>query len=417
MAIHRPRGLVVWVVATVIAAGCTALPAAPSTPIGGPTPAAGTPATPDPRPTPVADATPATTEVPVSAADLLWEEMPTLSDARIDGLLGFRGGYVAYGATGPESRPVAWLSPDGRDWSIVELAGLAPCGASAPTRGGYVTSGASDGDQVALVGARWPGGGQPCGDTWPAAWVISEGGMRLAEPPSGWQAMTGAADAVWTTPAGWETFVETDLRPAIWQSTDGLYWTGPTVVARGEATFVAAGSDPLGLRLMAVRTRPTGDEFEEQLLESTDGVAWRALDPDPSRDATIGRIVPPQVGSSRPWVLVTSREGEDAATMTSRNRRQWTSSPFPMPAVADLAVTRYGLLATGFVPCLDQGGTCPPQDRTQFLSTDGQHWTELGVSVPAAFSADGPAGVVALGRSTAKGTTKVWRMLDGTATP
>jgi hypothetical protein len=245
-------------------------------------------------------------------------------------------------------------------------------------------------------------------------WVTSDGReWQDAEAPVGWQGAYGQANGVWVTPDGWEAFTEVDLKAGLWRSQDGLTWQGPVSVPGPEANLAAAGSDPSGVRLMAVRVLPPGEEQVQQLLESSDGVDWKALVVPPGEDWAIQAIVPPSI-ERRAWVVITNRNGSDATVRTTLNRIHWTRMPFPMPAVEDIVPTRYGLIAIGKVPCLDTGGQCPAAHRTQFVSPDGLAWTKFTASVPAVHVADGPAGIIGIGQSTAMGKTKVWRLVDQT---
>jgi hypothetical protein len=232
-----------------------------------------------------------------------------------------------------------------------------------------------------------------------------------AETPVGWQGTYGGTNGVWTTPDGWEAFVGIDLEAALWQSRDGLTWQGPVSVQGPEPNLGAAGADPGGVRLMAVWVLPPGGEQVQQLLESSDGIDWTTLIGPPGDERAIQAIVPPSTGR-RAWVAVTNRYGSDAAVLTTVDRTQWTSAPFPMPAVEDVVPTRYGLFAIGRVPCLDTGGQCPAARWTQFVSPDGLSWTKLNESVPAVRVADGPVGVIGVGQSTGRGKTKVWRLVE-----
>jgi hypothetical protein len=361
---------------------------------------------------PTASPPPSFVVPPVSA--LHWETEAAIADSHIKGLIGFRDGYVAYGTTGPELRPAAWFSADGRSWKMTELAGLAPCADSEPSSAGYVTTGATNGDQVVLVGARWPGAGRLCGETWAAAWVTSNGlDWQAAEVPAAWQGSFEEADGIWATPSGWEAFIGTDLAATLWQSPDGLTWqSAPGIPNTPEAGLASVGSDPNGVGLMAVWTVPPGSDQVMRVLGSSDGSDWEPITLPPGEDWTIQKIVPPSSAWSGPWVVITNGSGHDAVVRTTVDLTRWTSAPFPMPAVEDMVPTRYGLLAVGIVPCTDMGGPCPAADRTQFVSQDGLAWTGLTTSVDAVRLADGPAGVIGVGQATEVGTTDVWRLVE-----
>jgi hypothetical protein len=238
-----------------------------------------------------------------------------------------------------------------------------------------------------------------CDGNW-STWASSDG-REWHESKLGLDYNDALEGRVLATVDGWELLMaERGLTTR--RSLDGSAWQAPLDVGFGPSGCCPnAGVSTDGTRLVA--------DHLGVLIASTDGRSWREVDPpfsppSPGGDAT-GKDWLEAVASptgSTPWVLVTSRrDGSDATSWTSTDLRTWAHASFALPAITNLSPTRLGLVATGSVPCTDSPVTsrpCPAVAPTQYLSTDGLTWSALGSSVDARYTADGPAGVIAIGR-------------------
>lgn len=348
----------VFVGACELASG-TQVPAGTSSAVASPTPPAVATSVPSPT----------ITEAPfesVAVAALHWQPLDGATAPGAGGLIGFRGGYVAYGTTEPFQNPVAFYSADGREWATVQLADLIPnCPGWGPdgdedVPDAEVRAGTSDGNQVMLAGARF----QPsnCSDSTvyqPMTWVSHDGrSWRRSEPldPPGAFRMLAA----WPTPTGWQGV---DQGSILWESPDAIRWSrslaGEPLVTTNLPSECAAGI----LNVAA----PTAT-----------GGLW---------------LVP---------------GGETVCT--SPDLRSWQSVKLSLPdygAVRSVVRTRYGFLALGWIECA--GGVengCPPDERLYFLSSDGNTWERLNVSEWIDHVADGPSGILGIGAGA------VWELAD-----
>jgi hypothetical protein len=344
---------------------------------------------------------------------LRWEPIGVIPERGASGIVSFDGGYVAYGGTDQQQRPVAWFSADGRDWASVELAGTVPCG-SDPEPAASVRHGASNGPQVVLVGSEWPEGSQPCDgtnsrNTRPVAWITSDGQTwQRSDPMQTSLVDWPTAHIVWAIPGGWEAAIGDASGPnVVWQSVGGRMWRQVAEIDYGEdARLVAAAANPDdGRRLMLVRRSLVYGEGAYLLLTSGDGQTWDEV-AHPVGDGW-GQywILPSSPRTQDPWVLIT---GDAASTVasTSLDLDAWEQQTVPMPAVEALARTRYGLLAIGWSP----EPVDVPSDYTTYVSADGLSWTRLESDVTWHSIADGPAGVLGLAWNGERAT--VWRLVD-----
>lgn len=369
---------------------------------------------------PVASLTPSTSPVPLPSpsgpvpATLRWEPIGVIPERGANGIVSFDGGYVAYGETDDQKRPVAWFSADGRDWASVQLAGTVPCGSN-PEPAATVRHGASNGPQVVLVGSEWPEGSQPCDgsnsrNTRPVAWITSDGREWQRSDPMQTSLVDDwpTAHIVWAIPGGWEAAIGDARGPNfIWQSLGGRMWRQVAEMDYGEdARLVAAAANPDdGRRLMLVGPTYVHGAIAYLLLTSGDGSTWDEV-AHPVGDGW-GQywILPGSPRTQDPWLVIT---GDAASTVvsTSFDLDVWGQKLVPMPAVAALARTRYGLLAIGWSP----EPVDLPSDYTTYLSADGLTWTRLESDVNLHSITDGPAGVLGLAWNGEQAT--VWRLVD-----
>jgi len=346
-------------------------------------------------------------------ATLRWEPIGVIPERGASGIVSFDGGYVAYGETDQQQRPVAWFSADGRDWASVELAGTVPCG-SDQWPAADVRDAASNGPQVVLVGSEWPEGSQPCDgtnsrNTRPVAWITSDGQTwQRSDPMQTSLVDWPTAHIVWAVPGGWEAAIGDASSPSVvWQSVGDRMWRQVAEIDYGEAArLIAAAANPDdGRRLMLVRQTYVHGASAYLLLTSGDGQTWDEV-AHPVGDGW-GQywILPGSPRTQVPWVVIT---GDAASTVvsTSVDLDAWEQQTVPMPAVEALARTRYGLLAIGWSP----EPVDVPSAYTTYLSADGLTWTRLESDVTLRSITDGPAGVLGLEWNGERVT--VWRLGD-----
>lgn len=308
---------------------------------------------------------PTVTESPFERVDptaLRWRSLDeaTAPDLDVLGLIGFRGGYVAFGGpANPFQEPLASYSADGRAWVTVSLAEWIP---NCPDWGpegdeevpdAEVWAGTSDGDQIVLTGALKDLTPSTCSGSSvvrPQTWISDDGrSWRRSE-----RIDAGGGNvrmlAAWPTPAGWQGV---DEAMHDWESTDGIRWSKPTTVEPRVTGTVPAECASGVLKVLAPTT--------------TAGL----------------------------W-LVPSGE----TMCTSSDLRSWRSVKLPLPdlgSVHSVVRTRYGFLALGSISCI--GIDCPPDERLglYYLSGDGLEWTRLDLGERVDSVAHGPSGTLGLG--------------------
>lgn len=368
---------------TVLAAACGA-EIAPTPP----TPPASSAASESASPTPTQVSSPTATE----PARLGWRRIGTLDNFRLRGLIGFDDGYVAYGTTYPEGWPGAWFSADGASWAQVELPSEASCPANAQASLD-TGAGATNGSAVVLLGVA-------CDGAW-MTWASSDG-RTWRESVLGPQRGDVNEGRVQAAAGGsWDLFL-TGSSMTMRQSTDGVAW-GPArdIGSKPSACCFKAGTTSDGTRLL-------GDHLG-WLVRSDDGTSWQDVvppyrPPSPGGAGNVGTdwlrgIVSPTDADAAPWILHTTRLNDegDASTWTSFDLETWEEGSVPLDEVLHMTATRFGYVATGVDRCVEE--PCPATARQQFRSPDGRAWAALDSSVHAFEITDGPAGVIALGRS------------------
>jgi hypothetical protein len=343
--------------------------------------------------------------VPVSA--LGWQEVGTIDDAGVLGIVAFDGGYVAYGAIGDYQEPVAWLSADGTAWERVPLADMVPnCPGWGPdgdesVPDATVSGGAASDGEVLLVGARYDYSSAGCaagGRYRAVSWVSSDGRTWRRSEPFGPTDSSSRATAAWMSPGGWQAMEETTGR--IWGTSDGAGW-----VDLGWSAARAGASGPDGTVVVSL----TGDVTPEPYPLSRG--TWQGgeygfepIDLPATCEGQKDHLVAPRDASGS-WTFATG------ITMCgSSDLEEWTSTELPAADATKaapwaLAATRYGPLVSVSYECRD----CAPQPVpwVQYLNVEGGTWEPLGSSVRALLLADGPRGVIALG---AEGVA--WRLVD-----
>ena len=328
-----------------------------------------------------ADASPSSAASPIhlDVEAMGWERIGSFDNFRPTGLVGFAGGYVAYGTSYPEGALVAWATANGTHWLKQVLVDPAGCGGSHEASFDSMSGAGSDGEVLLL--------GRDCHGTW-RTWHTTDGLV--------WDGVSLESDAsdgdVVATPDGWEVVLMGN-RVTVIHSADGLTWGAPVELSGASGACCpksAAGRDG---------TRVIGDHLG-LLLTSTDGRRWdnvtRPYDvPDgggsPADGEWLRGIVAAPTGAETTWIIYTERtDGAPASAWVSRDLISWTRATLPARSIISLADTRFGLVAIG-TGSANAAGT--------YLSGDGLTWRGIRSSVRAAHVADGPAGVIAIGRS------------------
>ena len=275
-------------------------------------------ATPGPEasgsPAPSASAGPHASPV-VPASALAWEELGTLNQAGVKGLVAFDGGYVAYGTTDALG-PVAWFSADGRTWEATPLAGKH---LNCPTWGppgdefvpdAEVTTGATNGRQVLLAGAEQLFTDAACSNAGSSvrmvAWVSSDG--RTWQRSDGFAPGTTNARVAgaWPVGDGWHVTDEfsgqADPSSAeVWASPDGLAWERAAVALRHTTAAVAPlAIGPDGALIVNERGQQGGPFFG---LAAWVGGVWRDVTPPEQCAGEPSIVLPPLAAGSGSWLI------------------------------------------------------------------------------------------------------------------
>ena len=348
------------------------------------------------------------------AGALAWEQLGTLNEAGIKGLVAFDGGYVAYGSTDALG-PVAWFSADGRTWEATPLAAQhLNCPDSGPPGDDYVpdaavTAAATNGRQVLLAGAEQLFTDAACSNPGASlrmvAWVSSDG--RTWQRSDGFAPGTPNARvaSAWPVGDGWQVVDEfsgvADPSSAeVWASPDGLAWQRAAVALRQTTAAVAPlAIGPDGALIVNERGQQGGPFFG---LAAWDGGAWRDVTPPAPCDGEPAIVLPPAPEAPGSWLLAAGQ-----GVCSSTDLVSWSGSLLPAETWAmtmALARTRYGTLSSVSEDCSD---CAQPAPWVNALSSDGRTWFELGSPVQALHLADGPAGVIGLGPEGI-----VWRLHD-----
>lgn len=295
--------------------------------------------------------------------------------------------------------PVAWISADGRSWTVSPIATPIP---GCPGRPGpeVGASAAATRSGILLVGSEFVPGPTGCEvtDTRAVTWMSSDG--RTWRRFEGWE-----PEAVWAAPDGWQGLTSNPGSVGLWRSSDGVEWQPVNLPANAvpdlDGAFWAA---PDGTTLMGVDASHTGDPDLETLGVVDPHGSWRALDypascPRPGLDL----IFPPSGSGPHVWAV-----SDGSATCVSSDLRRWRRGATPVedacPAPFESWIgTRFGILAT--VDFNDPGCIV----EFQSLSPDGLTWTKLNATWVPEVVADGPAGVIALQR-TESGDFTVWKL-------
>lgn len=315
-------------------------------------------------------------------------EFPEPSD-RIMGLIGFDGGYVAFGITLPSGDPggrtVAWFSADGREWS------------ESPLPDADVTTGATNGHAVMLTDGRVTTLSTD-GRTWSAS-----------EPVGSATSDAGArAEIVWATPRGWQALVRSGSIHggvvSLWETTDGQAWREVGEVADPEGAVMSAAASADGTVLLNIRQGGTRGEMA--LLTSPDGREWTEISTAAGCEAGYIGLLPPFPAALDRWVVL----GQERVC-ASADLAHWTKASLPTTGTMGIRVaaqTRYGILAAGQA-CWAAG--CGPSEPLAWVSADARSWTRLDSPGYIREIADGPAGVLAIGSRTEDAEQDVvWRL-------
>jgi hypothetical protein len=279
-----------------------------------------------------------------------------------DGVGGGRLFAVGSSEDGDVGVAAAWSSADGSGWTRQQLpdAALSALQSVADGPAGLVAVGFSYGAEVPA----------------PVVWRSADGDawQRVADPALG----AGEMRAVAGGPRGYLALgVEegAQARTVMWQSQDGLAWSGPAVVGA-----IPTGSTINGLiasadGYLAYGSLPTGAPSDQPVIWlSVDGTSWEQLEvPGPPggvvNDVSVGADVIVAVGAAY---------GEDdlgeVLTWLSNNGREWelTSDGSTAGAMSGVAAFGGGFVAVGAI------------EHARFLfdaaawsSVDGRTWTRL----------------------------------------
>lgn len=297
-------------------------------------------------PSPAVSPSPAASLSP-SAADpfdgLAWHSLGAIPSPDVRHVVGFAKGYVAIGWT-----RTIWYSADGAVWTAVSL----PFTVTKDTLDAGVNGVATDGTRVLVVGgyAHTPcaaagppttGGGPGC-PLAPLAWTSADGrtwtsaypGPLPADPPgysqgsefvAAWPVPTGGWDAAVSYWAG-ESLHGRDLM----HSTNGLTWTAlepaPALATGDSDPFPwvhEAVADTTGLRLLWQQWSDYTDPFPSgagrpvaTVATSRDGRTWMAVESFPGKDAEIHAGLAPSVADGSPWLLAGGSGFVDDSTST-----------------------------------------------------------------------------------------------------
>ena len=334
-------------------------------------------------------------------------------------LVGFDGGYVALGsmpiAGPPGSEPAAFFSADGASWAETRLATMVPnCPASGPAGAEVVPDAevraiATNGSEVVIVGEEAPHDAAACASVAasvrPVAWHSSDGRTWQRSAPFEVGGPNARATAVWAIPSGWQAAVQGGAAGtiSIWESTDGLSWHQlGEPVAVGDVNAYA-GAAPDGT---VVLSRWADTTSGLRLFTSHDGRTWEPIKAAGGCEVAPGttQVVGPATPGVDAWILL-----DDMRLCTSRDLQTWSGTTMT-EAPSSVTQTRFGAIVLADA-CFGAGSTCAPDPRA-YLTTDGVTLTPMA-QPPATWGramADGPAGVLAIGRATGVGETAAWRL-------
>ncbi len=242
----------------------------------------------------------------------------------------------------------------------------------------------------------------------------------------------GAFTAVWAVPTGgWDAALSHQMGCClagqdIWHSEDGVQWAFAGRL--GEATSERRPEDRGGVADRAGRrlvwdVDVPGSEPVTRLWSSPDGRTWTAVAEFPGSPTLVRAGAVPFSGRTTRWVLGGTTVGhsdtgepgfsQTPTIWTSRDLDHWTVRSLPLPAgvvaaqVDALALTRHGYVAVGApIEAGEAGGE--GFDGATWLSQDGLTWVQLPTIAAPAVIADGPAGVLGIGRGTDDQPAIVW---------
>ena len=359
----------------VFAGGCTVSPGAL-----GSTDVPGAPASPtfEPQASPADDPVAATASPAVSQPTTAgWSRLAApfgdpSTAARIDGVIEWRSGLVAFGRVRAPGRnqfnelAAVFLSETGESWRTVPI---------------EVGVGPEDGSEIYLLAAGPRGivafGGTCCAIEEQAIWFSPDGGTweRVALDPSvfdGSQLTVARA-----TDTGFVAAGSRSGRAAIWTSNDGRVWTSVESADAELGTGAVGDVAPVDGRWFAAGYQDDGETYDGALWESRDGVAWKALAPEPlfrgDLDTAFGRLFSTSTG-----VLLIGNEGPHI----ERVRCDELLGRAVRAGPAGLLVSAGRLPSTG---SRDTALSCGWGLDTHWWSSNGRSWERL----PPIYSAPG----------------------------
>lgn len=418
----RRLGAMAFVLA--VLSGCNAA-VSPGSAMPGPSSQApsSSPASSAPVATPEATPAPTPTAAPVATAAALpsgvaWKELAGVADgAGPAGILVFKGRYVAWGHDA-QSLPWVWTSSTGEQWQGTQLGRMiTPCPGASEDYEAQVYAGATNGDQVVLVGLEYAQDAPTCGTHRAASWVSDDGDTWRRGNGFGGDGPFADSKNVWATPAGWEalTWAGGESPRGIWSSADGLTWKLAETVAVADPIEAGITGASDGTRVMVLTNSADGsaDEVlglrggESRLRWSANGGSWKdvAFDFNAAGPVRLRVAVEANPATGGAWIVLGERSGDAADVWRSTDLVTWEHGRLPKPWVSTFGWTRYGYLATALNVGCGDGGECPPNPAQQFVSPDGMQWTQLPFAIEADVFVDGPAGLLAI-----DGNATVWRL-------
>jgi hypothetical protein len=344
----------------------------------------------------------------------------------LDEEVGWAGGYLA---TTLQADDKAWYSRDGASWERVKLP-VAPLPRGlvrgrAP--GLQLRLGTTDGRQVLLVGEQYH---EPCnafpGRTGPfpfcasstVSWTTADG--RHWQVSSGGEGPEDLLTAAWPVPGGWEAFGPDFVGDAValgtdvYRSPDGRHWSLSDQLPLETDTDLFVLSS--GTTRVAVVDHPGDYGFEQSVWVSTWQGPWERIPSSALPDEGYFLGAAPVPGGPDVWVL-----NGFSSVWTSRNLVDWTEHALLTDPVEDsCGVTNIAASPLGIVVIADAGATTDDgcgwdftglqSDSAGWISRDGDTWEHLPVP-PLSTAADGPAGIVAMGKPDENGVVAVWRLV------
>jgi hypothetical protein len=287
-----------------------------------------------------------------SADTVTWvaaTNVPAADDGIVTAIAAVGNGFVAVGTDGTAAEPRAWVSADGRRWSVSPTIGRGAVGATTAAMTSVAVG--PDGTIVAGGFADIPA------QRLAIAWTSRDGGSTWRSSVVDGSGSRAQVQSVARGDPGWVATGIRDAGASFWLSRDGRVWVhivpqppaGSALGAESSADGVACMTD----RCVAVGQGPSAG----------DGWAWWSHVPEvwntvPSAAALPGGASRTVVASGN--VFVAGGAGSDGrfGIWTSTDGHRWTASPQvagPAGVVVDLAADGSRIVAVGPAADADNG--------------------------------------------------------------